>query len=126
MEYLQAVFLKRKVLVIGAFLCIMLPSANSVCVCVSIFHSKVPSACCNVHMWKAQQCIIIFLRLYMQKSSTGKVPPHPEYGVVYVALEYPPWQKLALTKLRELLNEVCIIFAPCLFFCEGILAWYCM
>ena len=41
-----------------------------------------------------------------QKSSTGKVPPRPEYGVVYVAQEYLPWQKLALTKLRELFNEV--------------------
>lgn len=41
-----------------------------------------------------------------KKSSSGKIPPRPEYGVVYVALEYPPWQKLALTKLRELYNEV--------------------
>ena len=50
--------------------------------------------------------VAITVSISPQKSSTGKAPPRPEYGVVYVALEYPPWQKLALMKLRELYNEV--------------------
>ena len=45
----------------------------------------------------------------VQKSSSAKVPSRPEYGVIYVAQEYPPWQRLALVKLRELYNEVGVV-----------------
>ena len=37
-----------------------------------------------------------------QKSSSAA---RPEYGVVYVALEYPQWQQLVLVKLRELYDR---------------------
>ena len=30
----------------------------------------------------------------------------PEYGVIYVAQEYPRWQQVTLTTLGELYNEV--------------------
>ena len=30
----------------------------------------------------------------------------PEYGVIYVAQEYPHWQQVTLTTLGELYNEV--------------------
>ena len=30
----------------------------------------------------------------------------PEYGVIYVAQEYPRWQQVTLTTLAELYNEV--------------------
>jgi len=36
----------------------------------------------------------------------------PEYGVIYVAQEYPQWQQLTLTALRGLYNEVDNSFPP--------------
>ena len=33
----------------------------------------------------------------------------PQFGVIYVATEYPKWQQSVLLKLRELYNEVSII-----------------
>ena len=40
-----------------------------------------------------------------QKSGPNEKVSRPEYGVIYVAEGYPPWQHLTLVKLRELYNE---------------------
>lgn len=40
-----------------------------------------------------------------KKSSSTTVSSRPDYAVIYVALEYPPWQRQALVKLRDLYNE---------------------
>ena len=75
-----------------------------VCVSVSSFWLIV----CYVHVVSCIHNMFIceLLMFLMQKSSSGKPPPRPEYGVVYVAQEYPPWQRQALIKLREMYNEV--------------------
>ena len=44
------------------------------------------------------------LRLISLQKSTSF--SRPEYGVIYVAQEYPQWQHFTLIKLRELYNEV--------------------
>ena len=61
--------------------------------------------CCDIYYTYYGVAITVSI-ISLQKSSTGKAPPRPEYGVVYVALEYPPWQKLALMKLRELWQKL--------------------
>ena len=45
----------------------------------------------------------------LQKSVGGVAPARQEYGVVYVAQEYPPWQRQALVRLTELYDKVCYI-----------------
>ena len=47
--------------------------------------------------------MLIFLS--HQKSGPNEKVSRPEYGVIYVAESYPPWQHLTLTKLREMYNE---------------------
>ena len=54
-------------------------------------------------------CVCVRVCVCVQKSSPAKVPSRPNYGVIYVAQEYPPWQRLALVKLRELYNEVGVV-----------------
>jgi len=41
-----------------------------------------------------------------KKSAPSEKTMRPEYGVIYVAQEYPQWQQLTLTALRGLYNEV--------------------
>lgn len=48
------------------------------------------------------------LVLLIQKSAPLEKFVRPEYGVIYVAQEYPRWQQLTLTILRGLYNEVSV------------------
>ena len=43
---------------------------------------------------------------FFQKSSPSEGFASPEYGVIYVAQEYPRWQHVTLTILSGLYNEV--------------------
>ena len=48
----------------------------------------------------------LFFSLFFQKSSPSEGFASPEYGVIYVAQEYPRWQHVTLTILSGLYNEV--------------------
>jgi len=52
------------------------------------------------------------LVLLIQKSAPLEKFVRPEYGVIYVAQEYPRWQQLTLTTLRGLYNEADNSFPP--------------
>lgn len=79
----------------------MMDMRGKVSAALHILYSPI-SLHCRLHNY----LFLNFFSLFFQKSSPSEGFASPEYGVIYVAQEYPRWQHVTLTILSGLYNEV--------------------